>query len=128
MVDPYVLDKNYNMYRPGKRTLSVLCESFGIALDDAHTADADALAAARLAWKLAHMTAELQQFDLLELHERQIEWASSQAVELQAYFESKGRIERIEGAWPIVPVPAAVPEPVAEVTDISAPLPIAPAA
>ncbi|MGK2932027.1 MAG: exonuclease domain-containing protein [Solirubrobacterales bacterium] len=124
VIDPYVLDKNYNMYRPGKRTLTVLCESFGIALDDAHTADADALAAARLAWKLANGTAELQGFDLIELHERQIEWASAQAVELQAYFESKGRMERIEGAWPIVPVPV----PVAEVTEISAPLPIAPAA
>lgn len=124
VIDPYVLDKNYNMYRPGKRTLSVLCESYGIALDDAHTADADALAAARLAWKLASVTPELQQFDLLELHERQIEWASTQAIDLQAYFESKGRAERIEGAWPIVPVPV----PVAEVTDISVPVPIAPAA
>ncbi len=124
VIDPYVLDKNYNMYRPGKRTLSVLCESYGIALDDAHTADADALAAARLAWKLANITAELQEFDLLELHERQIEWASTQAIELQTYFESKGRAERIEGAWPIVPVPVTV----AEVTEISAPLPIAPAA
>jgi DNA polymerase-3 subunit epsilon len=122
VVDPYVLDKNFNMYRPGKRTLSVLCESYGIALDDAHTADADALAAARLAWKLANVTPELQQFDLLELHERQIEWASTQAIELQTYFESKGRTERIEGAWPIVPLP------VADVTEISAVQRIAPAA
>lgn len=124
VIDPYVLDKNYNMYRSGKRTLSILCQAYGITLDDAHTADADALAAARLAWKLANLAEELQQFDLPSLHEHQIEWARSQAAELQSYFESKGRNERIEGAWPIVPVPSLV----AEVTDISSPLPIAPAA
>ena len=41
---------------------------------------------------------------LFELYERQIHWASEQAMELQAYFASKGRIGLIEAAWPVVPV------------------------
>lgn len=103
VVDPYVLDKQFNRFRRGRRTLSVLCESYGIPLTDAHAADADALAAARLAWKLGKLNEELGQADLPLLHEEQVEWALTQARELQEYFASQGREERIEGAWPIVP-------------------------
>ncbi len=49
VVDPYVLDKQAEPYRRGKRTLSVTCEHYGIPLgEDAHDAAADALAAVRL--------------------------------------------------------------------------------
>lgn len=110
VVDPYVLDKHFNRFRKGRRTLSVLCEAYGIPLDDAHAADADALAAARLAWKLGHTQPELGEFDLPALHEAQITWAREQAESLQEYFESQGRSERIEGQWPIVSRPVALSE------------------
>jgi len=112
VVDPYVLDKKFNKFRKGRRTLSILCESYGIPLDDAHAADADALAAARLAWKLGHTQPELQGYDLSELHRAQVAWAMQQAESLQEYFQSQGRTERIEGQWPIVspPMAAALPE------------------
>ncbi len=103
VIDPYVLDKQFNKFRRGRRTLSVLCESYGIPLTDAHAADADALAAARLAWKLGKVNEELGQADLPLLHEDQVDWALTQAAELQEYFAGQGRHERIEGAWPIVP-------------------------
>jgi len=108
VVDPYVLDKQFNMFRKGRRTLSILCEAYGIPLEDAHAADADALAAARLAWKLGHIEAELGQYEIGQLHTSQIEWAREQAESLQKYFESQGRSERIEGQWPIVPLAADV--------------------
>jgi len=108
VIDPYVLDKQFNRFRKGRRTLGVLCEGYGIPLDDAHAADADALAAARLAWKLGHTQAELAEYDLPKLHQAQVTWALAQAESLQEYFESQGRPGRIEGEWPVVSLPAPV--------------------
>ncbi|MGA7397466.1 MAG: exonuclease domain-containing protein [Solirubrobacterales bacterium] len=121
VVDPYVLDKQYNRFRKGRRTLSVLCEAYGIPLDDAHAADADALAAARLAWKLGNIIDELGALDLDSLHAAQITWAAEQAESLSRYFAEQGRSERIEGAWPVVPAEAAV-------TELAGPHSVAPAA
>lgn len=104
VVDPYVLDRHYNKYRPGRKNLAILCEAFGVPLTDAHAADADALAAARLAWRMASRNEALGEMELFELHEHQIHWAAEQARDLQEFFASKGRIERIEGAWPVVPL------------------------
>lgn len=112
VIDPYVLDKHFNRFRKGRRTLSVLCEAYGIPLADAHAADADALAAARLAWKLGHTQAELAGYDLQALHDAQVTWALGQAESLQEYFRDQGKPERVEGVWPVVPVPAADAEPV----------------
>lgn len=108
VIDPYVLDKQFNRFRKGRRTLGVLCEAYGIPLIDAHAADADALAAARLAWKLANLNPEISEAELFELHEDQVGWAAEQAASLEEYFASQGRIEKIEGAWPIVPPRPAV--------------------
>ena len=54
------------------------------------------------------MNEELGNMELFELHESQIHWAEEQATELQAFFASQGRIEQIEGAWPVVPFGAPV--------------------
>jgi DNA polymerase-3 subunit epsilon len=103
VIDPYVLDKQFNKYRKGRRNLAILCEDFTVPLTDAHAADADALAAARLAWRMASRNDVLGHMELFELHELQIQWAAEQAAELQDYFASQGRIEQIEGTWPVVP-------------------------
>lgn len=109
VIDPYVLDKQVNRFRPGRRTLTVLCEAFNVPLTDAHDADADALAAARLAWRMGTMYPELGELELFELHEHQIHWAAEQAADLQQHFASKGRIEQVEGAWPVVPAVPVTP-------------------
>ncbi len=103
VVDPYVLDKQMNRFRKGRRTLAVLCESYGIPLTDAHAAGADALAAARLAWKLGRLHPEVGEAELFGLHESQVVWAAEQAASLQEFFASQGRTETVEPAWPIVP-------------------------
>ncbi|MCB0831572.1 MAG: 3'-5' exonuclease [Solirubrobacterales bacterium] len=108
VIDPYVLDKHVVVKRYGRRTLGVLCEAYDVPLSEAHAADADALAAARLAWRLGKNFDELQGLDLFELHENQIQWAAEQARDLQAYFAKNGRDEYIEGAWPVVPFGTAV--------------------
>ena len=47
---------------------------------------------------------ELGELDIFELHEEQIGWAMEQAESLERYFTEQGRPERVEGAWPVVPV------------------------
>jgi len=106
VVDPYVLEKRINKFRKGGRTLSILCEDYGIPLTDAHAADADALAAARLAWKLGRINADLGAYDLPTLHEEQILWADEQGRSLQKYFDREGRSEVVQTVWPLVPYAA----------------------
>jgi len=104
VIDPLVLDRQFDRYRRGKRTLGDVCAHYGISLDDAHTANADALAAARVAWKLGQSFPDLAELELRTLHEQQIIWAAEQAASLQEYFKGQGRDEHVEQAWPIVPV------------------------
>jgi DNA polymerase III subunit epsilon len=106
VIDPYVLEKQINKFRKGGRTLSILCEDYGIPLTEAHDADADALAAARLAWKLGRINAELGAYDLPTLHEDQILWADEQGRSLQKYFDGQGRAEKVQTSWPLVPYAA----------------------
>ena len=47
--------------------------------------------------------------DPRELHGHQVAWAAEQAASFQEYLRSNGSVERIEGAWPIVPEPVAAP-------------------
>ncbi|PPG02781.1 DNA polymerase III subunit epsilon [Pseudoclavibacter sp. RFBI5] len=49
VIDPLVIDKHFDKYRRGKRTLEAVTRHYGIHLDDAHTARADAVATGQLA-------------------------------------------------------------------------------
>ncbi|WP_435744694.1 3'-5' exonuclease [Microbacterium sp. PMB16] len=104
VIDPFVIDKAYDRYRRGKRTLEVVAEHYAVPLEGAHEASADAIAAGRVAQALA------RQFSLpptlTELHTRQIGWARSQAASLTEYFISVGRLEpeqKLDGSWPVRP-------------------------
>lgn len=106
VVDPYVLDKQVDRFRKGKRTLGAVCAHYNVPLDEAHASHADALAAARVAWRLGQAFPELRELDLPTLHAQQVAWAAEQAASFQDWLRRQGRDERIEGAWPIVPLPA----------------------
>ena len=103
VIDPRILDKQFDRFRRGKRTLSAICEHYRVTLDEAHAANADALAAARVAFRLGANVAELRDIDLRVLHRKQISWAAEQAASLEEYFRRQGRNERVERAWPIIP-------------------------
>ena len=103
VVDPHVLDKQFDRFRPGKRTLAAVCEHYRVPLDELHAANADALAAARLAFALGATVTELRDVDLSVLHREQVSWAAEQAASLEEYFRRQGRDEHVEGAWPIIP-------------------------
>lgn len=105
VIDPLVVDKTYDRYRRGKRTLSVVAEHYAVPLESAHEACADAVAAGRLALALAEKFGPWMPPTLDELHTRQIAWARAQAASLSEYFVKIGRLDAaaapIDGAWPI---------------------------
>jgi DNA polymerase-3 subunit epsilon len=104
VIDPFVIDKQVDRYRRGRRTLTAVCEHHRVPLHDAHDANADALAAARVAWRMATTMIDIGGCELVELHRLQVAWAAEQATSLQEYFAAQGRPERVEGHWPCVPV------------------------
>ncbi|MER5816852.1 3'-5' exonuclease [Streptomyces californicus] len=103
VIDPFVIDKQVDRYRPGKRTLTALCEHYEVRLDGAHSADADAVAACRVAWRQATRYPQLAAMTLNELHTAQVAWAAEQAASLQEYFRKKDPAVVVEGAWPLIP-------------------------
>lgn len=108
VVDPRIIDKQVDTYRPGRRTLTDLCRLYGVRLDGAHSADADALAACRVAWRLGQRYPQLAEYDLMGLHKAQVEWAAEQAASFQAHLRRKGETDVvIDGSWPLRPVGGA---------------------
>jgi DNA polymerase-3 subunit epsilon len=106
VVDPFVLDKHVDPYRRGKRTLTDLCRHWQVPLDAAHDAAADAIAACRVAWRIASTHAEVGASSIDDLHAQQIGWARQQAESLADYFRRKGedaRAKTVRGDWPLIP-------------------------
>ena len=104
VIDPLVVDKAYDRWRRGKRTLSVVAAHYAVRLDGAHEASADAIAAGRVAQALAERFAPWLPPTAHELHTRQIGWARAQAASLTEYFIGIGRLdpdEHLDGSWPI---------------------------
>lgn len=104
VIDPLVVDKAYDRWRPGKRTLEVVAAHYGVRLDAAHEAAADAVAAGRVAQAVARRFAAWMPPTAHELHTRQIAWARAQAASLTEYFIQIGRIDpddRLDGSWPV---------------------------
>jgi DNA polymerase-3 subunit epsilon len=103
VIDPLIIDKQLDTYRKGKRTLTAVCARYSVPFsdDEAHAADADAIAAARVAWRMGQEYEELN-VGLRELHASQIIWAADQAESLEQYFRSQGKNETCEREWPVV--------------------------
>lgn len=104
VIDPLVVDKAYDRWRKGKRTLEVVAAHYAVRLDAAHEASADAVAAGRVAQALAERFAPWLPDTVHELHTRQIGWARAQAESLTEYFIRIGRLdadEQLDGRWPI---------------------------
>lgn len=104
VIDPLVVDKTFDRYRKGKRTLDVVAAHYAVALDAAHEASADAIAAGRVAQAIAQRFAEVLPPTVQELHTQQIGWARAQAASLSEYFVRIGRLDpddELDGSWPI---------------------------
>ena len=119
VIDPMVLDKQVDPWRPGKcdghqkraprctcgaqgKKLVDLCLHYGVLLGDAHTADADATAACRLVTRLVERKTVLQGYDLEQLHDAQVGWRIGQQDSLAAYFDKQGTVhDGCCGEWPV---------------------------
>lgn len=137
VVDPIVIDKHLDRYRPKRvasHSLADCCGVWNVPLEGvAHDAAFDAIAACRLAWRLAvngrvirrarngQERAELDRLvsewshvrgDIEKLHAWQAQIARDEAARLEAYFQegdaSKGVPaqpgRRCPRDWPVVPV------------------------
>ncbi|WP_369523971.1 exonuclease domain-containing protein [Salinibacterium soli] len=125
VIDPLVMDKAVDRYRKGKRTLEVTAELYGVALDEAHDAGSDAIAAGRVALALARAYPEELALGAADLHGRQEIWYREQAESFQQYIrQSKGDETYVaDTEWPVrtaesplsfldtQPIPAPAPRP-----------------
>jgi DNA polymerase-3 subunit epsilon len=101
VVDAFVLDKHVS-YRRGSRKLVDQCQHYGVRLDGAHDATADALAAARVAWRIAQRYPTVGGKSLAELHDAQVQWAAEQAASFREYLIGQGKTQDLpHGEWPM---------------------------
>jgi DNA polymerase-3 subunit epsilon len=103
VIDPLVLDKAVDRYRKGKRTLEAAAERYNVALDEAHDAGADAIAAGRVAQALARAYPAELGVEAPRLHRRQTVWYAEQAARFQDYIRrAKGEQDYVAStAWPV---------------------------
>ncbi|MCX5375171.1 3'-5' exonuclease [Streptomyces sp. NBC_00091] len=104
VIDPLVIDKHVDKYRKGKRALTALCAHYGVSLDDAHDARADAVAAGRVVRRMGERHRPVGVMPLPELHDLQVRAAAEQSVSLQAYLRrTADPAAVVEPAWPLIP-------------------------
>ena len=123
VIDPLVLDKAMDKYRKGKRTLEATADVYGVSLDDAHDAGADAIAAGRVAQSLARAYPEEMDIPPADLHGRQEVWFAEQSASFADYVRNvKGDSTFVaDHSWPVrvgdtsaadtQPIPAPAPRP-----------------
>ncbi|MDM4763144.1 exonuclease domain-containing protein [Galbitalea sp. SE-J8] len=103
IVDPLIIDKTFDRYRPGKRTLTATAALYRVELLDAHDAGADAVAAGRVAQALARAFPEQLAMTALELHERQVRWAYASSRSFEDYRRRTDPEFTTRHTWPLHP-------------------------
>jgi len=103
VVDPFVLDKALEPYRKGKRTLADVAAHYSVRQENAHNATGDAIAAARIAWKIAVLYPHIARMPATELHAYQVEARRKQADSFRDYLRRQGKNEPVDGSWPLRP-------------------------
>ncbi|MBT2491571.1 3'-5' exonuclease [Streptomyces sp. ISL-96] len=102
VIDPYTIDRAVDRYRRGKRTLEAVCVEYGVVLDGAHEASADALAAVRVACAIAERHPSIAALAPADLHDKQIQWYADWAANFQEFLRKKGTPDAvIDPRWPL---------------------------
>ncbi|GMA32234.1 exonuclease domain-containing protein [Litorihabitans aurantiacus] len=90
-VDPLVLDRALDRYRPGKRRLGNLAEHYGVvATGELHAADVDVDATLDVLGALVRRFPELAEVPLTAMHERQIRAHHAWARGFNAWLRENG--------------------------------------
>ncbi|HZK04403.1 MAG TPA: exonuclease domain-containing protein [Actinomycetaceae bacterium] len=101
VIDPLVLDRAVDRYRKGKRTLSHLCEVYGVKPERLHTAEVDVVATLDVLAALARRHGPvLAEMDLLQLHDYQVTAHRAWAQNFREWLASKGGAGGPELTWP----------------------------
>jgi DNA polymerase-3 subunit epsilon len=105
VLDAAVLDRHLDRFRKGSRTLGSLCAHYGIEIENAHDAAADALASARVLFALAARFRELHEADPHSLHKAEIGWHREWAVGYDEWRMGRGMtpMDRRDFVWPLAP-------------------------
>jgi DNA polymerase-3 subunit epsilon len=105
VLDAVVLDRHHDRYRKGSRTLGALCAHYGVCIENAHDATADAVASAQVLCALAARFAELGEAEPVELHVAQIGWHREWAQGYDDWRLGQGMppIDRRDYIWPVAP-------------------------
>lgn len=116
VVDTFVLDKQADRYRPGKRTLTAIAPLYDVTLteDEAHGAAADAIAAGRIALNMLGRP-DFRGVPFKNLARLQKAWAREQRASFIAYRRENGDPDfTVDMNWPLYDTALAlrVPEPV----------------
>jgi DNA polymerase III subunit epsilon len=101
VIDPLVLDKFVDTYRSGKRTLEAAARTYGVSLDDAHNATADAVAAGRVAQAIATKYSAKLPDDVSVLHNSQIEWSANQDASYEKFRRGSIPDFTVQRGWPV---------------------------
>lgn len=101
VIDPYVLDKYADTYRKGKRTLTAACEHYEVVLDNAHTSQADSIAAVHVCQAIATKFPDKFNMPLEKLFNQQIRWKSDQAASFEQFLRRKNPQAVISRDWPV---------------------------
>ena len=102
LIDPLVLDRSVDRYRKGKRTLETACQVYGVVLDDAHSARADAVASVQVARQLLdRFPQQLRTEDLDTLQRMQVDAHAVWRDSFNAYLRRiDADREPVTGTWP----------------------------
>jgi DNA polymerase III subunit epsilon len=116
VLDAVVLDRHHDRFRKGSRTLGALCAHYGVGIENAHDAVADAMASAGVLVALAARFSELAETDPSALHTAQIGWHREWAESYDGWRSGRGmaRMDERDYIWPVAP--AVVPLPVMRLT------------
>lgn len=105
IIDPLVIDKKLDRYRSGKRRLEIVAAHYGVKLDDAHNATADAVAAGHIAQALAKKYARELPATAAELHQLQIGWSNESDLSFADFMRKSGKTDFVaQLGWPEKPL------------------------
>src|SRR5699024_569956 len=101
VVDPFVLDKQADTYRKGKRTLAVVSEHYEVVLDNAHTSQADSIAAVQVCQAIVTRFPDHFNVPLEQLFTQQIQWKADQAASFEQYLRRRNPEAFVSRDWPV---------------------------
>lgn len=102
IIDPLVIDKFKDPYRPGKRRLENAAAFYAVPLENAHNSTADAVAAGLVAQAIARRWFNELPADAFELHSLQIEWSEANDSSFENYMRRvKDPDFTVARGWPL---------------------------